>query len=83
MAVGLITNELLTNALKYAFPDDRAGTVTVRFSRDDGRFELVVADDGVGVSPETPPSGSGGLGQRLIRSLASNERPAKESGSSK
>jgi two-component system, sensor histidine kinase PdtaS len=70
VAVGLITNELLTNALKYAFPDDRGGTVTVHFSQTDGSFELVVADDGVGMSPEAPSRGSSGLGQRLIRSLA-------------
>lgn len=70
VAVGLITNELLTNALKYAFPDDRSGTVTIRFSREGGSFELIVADDGVGQQPEKPSSGSSGLGQRLIRSLA-------------
>jgi two-component sensor histidine kinase len=70
VAVGLITNELLTNALKYAFPDDRSGTVTVRFARQGDRFELVVADDGIGVSSEAPSRGSSGLGQRLVRSLA-------------
>jgi two-component system, sensor histidine kinase PdtaS len=70
VAVGLITNELLTNALKYAFPDDRSGTVAVRFARDGDSFELVVADDGIGVSPEAPSRGSSGLGQRLVRSLA-------------
>jgi two-component sensor histidine kinase len=70
VAVGLIANELLTNALKYAFPDDRGGTITVRFARQDDTFELVVADDGVGLAAEEAPGGSSGLGQRLIRSLA-------------
>src|SRR4051812_45913879 len=46
--VGLIINELLTNALKYAFPDERSGTVKVRFSREQDTFCLMVSDDEVG-----------------------------------
>jgi two-component sensor histidine kinase len=65
--VGLIINELLTNALKYAFPDDRAGRVSVRFFRDGDDFCLAVADDGVGMA-STEAKGTG-LGQRLVRSL--------------
>lgn len=71
IAIGLITNELLTNAVKYAFPDDRSGTITVRFDRNDDSFELIVADDGIGLSSEKPSVGSSsGLGNRLVRSLA-------------
>jgi two-component system, sensor histidine kinase PdtaS len=81
VAVGLITNELLTNALKYAFPDDRNGTVTVRFARDGESFELVVADNGIGVSSEAPSNGSSGLGQRLVRSLAAQLGGTVEIGS--
>ncbi|MCP4219900.1 MAG: PAS domain-containing protein [bacterium] len=48
---GLITNELITNALKYAFPGDRKGEVTVRFYLDeDELYHLVVSDNGVGIS---------------------------------
>jgi two-component system, sensor histidine kinase PdtaS len=66
--MGLIMNEFLTNTLKYAFPDERPGTVTVRFFREDEQFQLSVCDDGVGIVPDRPPDGSG-LGQRLVRSM--------------
>ena len=50
---GLILNELISNALKHAFPDDRSGTIDVSFKRfDDGMLELLVRDDGVGISGE-------------------------------
>ena len=50
---GLILNELISNALKHAFPDDRSGTIDVSFKRlDDGILELLVQDDGVGISGE-------------------------------
>ncbi|HZC83851.1 MAG TPA: histidine kinase dimerization/phosphoacceptor domain -containing protein [Rubrobacter sp.] len=66
--VGLIINELLTNALKHAFPEERSGTVRVRFFRTGDDFCLVVADDGVGM--EKARTEGTKLGQRLIRSLA-------------
>lgn len=68
VGVGLIINELLTNALKYAFPDNRSGCLSVSFAREGYAFRLVVADDGVGVGA-APGSGTG-LGQRLTLSLA-------------
>lgn len=69
VAIGLIINELLTNALKYAFPGDRSGTVRISFTREADRFCLAVTDDGVGFDPTARPTGSG-LGQRLLKSLA-------------
>lgn len=60
--VGLLINELVTNALKHAFPDDREGRITVRFGRQDGICRLVVADDGIGLSGDARP----GLGRHLI-----------------
>lgn len=73
VSVGLIVNELLTNALKYAFPNGRRGTVRVSLQTKGGRTELTVDDDGIGSSgnkvlPEQ--SGGTGLGQRLVASLA-------------
>ena len=68
--MGLIINELLTNALKYAFPDERTGNVTVRFIQEEKQFCLRVTDDGIGMASDRPPHGSG-LGQRLIRSMVS------------
>ena len=47
---GLLVNELVSNALKHAFPGDRKGTVEVGLRRrEDGNVELRVADDGVGL----------------------------------
>jgi two-component sensor histidine kinase len=67
--VGLIINELVTNALKYAFPDGRSGTVRISFIREQETFCLSVEDDGKGIDVEAKPTGSG-LGQRLLRSMA-------------
>jgi two-component system, sensor histidine kinase PdtaS len=72
VSVGLIINELLVNALKYAFPDDRDGHVSVTFTRRDNEYCLTVSDNGVGLSTtreSASPSVSTGLGQRLIRSF--------------
>ncbi|HEV2623025.1 MAG TPA: histidine kinase dimerization/phosphoacceptor domain -containing protein [Frateuria sp.] len=69
ISVGLIANELVTNAFKYAFPGERGGTVTISLDLgDDGAVVLVVEDDGVGL----PPSQMEGLGSRLVRLLASH-----------
>ncbi len=65
--VGLIINELVTNALKYAFPDERAGRVGVRFFRQGGEFVVTVSDDGVGVA--SAKAKGTGVGQKLVRSL--------------
>ena len=64
--VGLIVNELVQNALKYAFPDDRAGTVCVFFQREGDNFRLRVHDDGVGMADQARR----GSGTRLVRALA-------------
>ncbi|WP_408903006.1 sensor histidine kinase [Methylobacterium radiotolerans] len=69
VAVGLIINEALTNALKYAFPEGRTGMVGVVFRRRGGEFMLQVKDDGVGFDPDRPPR-TGGLGRRLVQSMA-------------
>jgi two-component sensor histidine kinase len=63
--LGLIVNELVTNALKHAFPADRPGTIRVALSRASG-LTLLVSDDGVGRSKETKQ----GMGTRLVRLLA-------------
>ncbi|WP_207792121.1 sensor histidine kinase [Siccirubricoccus phaeus] len=80
--LGLMVNEAVTNALKYAFPEERAGVVHVRLFRSSNDFVLTVTDDGIGLPPEgelmrAPPGplppGSG-LGTRLMRALAAQLR---------
>ena len=63
--LGLIVNELVTNAFKHAFPNDRPGTVEVRF-RCSPQWELIVEDDGIGC----PVDKQERLGSRLMRLLA-------------
>lgn len=70
--VGLVVNELITNALKHAFPAGREGVVRVAFRRDGDVYELVVADNGVGAAPGRTARGNegGGMGGQLVRALA-------------
>jgi PAS domain S-box-containing protein len=68
---GLILNELLSNALKHAYPGARAGTVTVALGVDGPDLELCVQDSGVGL-PDPPPEDS--LGLQLVRVLAQQLR---------
>jgi len=64
--LGLICNELVTNALKHAFPGERPGTVTVSFGTTaNGEGVLGVRDHGVGMGPPRP----GSLGTELVRRL--------------
>ena len=50
--LGLILNELISNALKYAFSDGRNGELLVKLSRQNEEIKLLVADDGIGL-PES------------------------------
>jgi chemotaxis protein methyltransferase CheR len=65
--IGLIVNELVTNALKYAFPSETRGTVTVTLKRFPGELRLTVADDGNGFDARRADSGLGG---RLVSGFA-------------
>jgi PAS domain S-box-containing protein len=65
--IGLIVNELVTNAVKYAFPGDTKGTVLVTLKRVPGELRLMVADDGQGLDPQRADSGLGG---RLVDGFA-------------
>ena len=70
VAIGLFTNEALTNCAKYAFPDERSGTVSVTLKGNAQGWELVVADDGVGDGAPRGPRASAGLGTTLMRAFA-------------
>jgi PAS domain S-box-containing protein len=69
--VGLIINELVTNALKYAFPDDATGTISVRTALPSSdRIRLTVEDDGVGLPASFSMKHTGSLGMQLVSGLA-------------
>ena len=65
--IGLIVNELVTNAVKYGFPGEAKGTVTVTLKRVPGELRLTVADNGQGLDPRRADSG---LGRKLVDGFA-------------
>ena len=73
--VGLMLNELVTNALKYAFPEGRAGNLLVALSSEpDGLITLRVQDDGIGLKPDFQMEQADTLGLRLVRMFAKQLR---------
>ena len=68
--VGLIINELVSNAGKYAYPDCPGGSIWVRLAQPDNNSVLVsVRDEGVGLPLGVDPTASKGLGTRLVNAL--------------
>lgn len=68
---GLFMNEVISNALKHAFPDGREGTVSVQLAwHGENMAELSVTDDGVGLPPNLDVATASTLGLQLIGSLA-------------
>ena len=69
--LGLIINEAVTNALKHAFPPPLRGTLTVSLlSIAPQRYQLTVADDGVGLAPDFDLKRSRSLGLTIIKGLS-------------
>ena len=62
LSTGLIVNELVTNAFKYAFPDERAGNIHVQLTKSQGQLALSVTDSGVGCAEKI----ESGLGTKLV-----------------
>jgi PAS domain S-box-containing protein len=73
MPVGLLVNELLTNAFKHAFNGRENGTLTVRcLLEDEGLYRIVVADDGIGLPEGVTWPAPGKLGALILQSLQEN-----------
>jgi PAS domain S-box-containing protein len=86
---GLIVNELVSNALKYAFPGDRRGSINVKLRRilerecnnDKGKiqnqeskiFELTVSDNGIGMPVDFNLQNTESLGLKLVATLSENQ----------
>ncbi|MCX6139210.1 MAG: PAS domain S-box protein [Ignavibacteriales bacterium] len=67
---GLIVNELITNAMKHAFPDNKEGVVTATMRLlPENRCELIVTDNGIGMPADLNIKESTSLGMQLIESL--------------
>jgi PAS domain S-box-containing protein len=67
---GLIVNELIMNALKHAFPDGRPGTIRLALRPErDGRVELRVGDDGIGLPAGWDIDSAGSMGMQIVAML--------------
>ncbi|MBI5801816.1 MAG: CHASE domain-containing protein [Verrucomicrobia bacterium] len=75
----LILNELVSNSLKYAFPDGRHGEIWLRLCCDpDGTTHMVVGDNGVGLPERVNPDKTGSLGLQLVNTLVRQLRGTLE-----
>src|SRR5260370_42507444 len=70
LPLGLIINELLSNCFKYAFPGGGGGEVRIEIHLvEDGRIQLLVADNGVGFPPDVHFCATDTLGMQPVRAL--------------
>ena len=76
---GLIINELVTNSLKYAFPDNRKGVVSVTLKQhaQDGGYLLRISDNGVGLPASLDIRRTESLGLRLVANLTEQQLQGK------
>jgi two-component sensor histidine kinase len=69
VAIGIIVNELVMNAVKYAYPDG-SGPIHVELKPEGDDLLLSITDDGVGLNVKADPRGTG-MGQRIVSAMAS------------
>jgi PAS domain S-box-containing protein len=67
---GLIINELVTNSLKYAFPENRKGHVAIDVSYNSSHYTIKISDDGVGMPENYEVTKPESLGLQLVNTLA-------------
>lgn len=71
---GLILNELITNAVKHAFPEDRTGEIIIRFFRNKADLlEMQISDNGIGVPADFELRQQPGFGLQTILTLAEDQ----------
>jgi|GEM_PF-6487025 len=66
---GLVVNEIVCNATKHAFPEEKDGRVKVRIARQAENLELEIYDNGIGVPEDFDPQNAGSLGVQLVVGL--------------
>ncbi len=66
---GLIINELISNSLKHAFPENRKGQIRIELRKEQEKSLLIVADDGVGFPKDMDFHNSNSLGVQLVSML--------------
>ena len=71
---GLIINELVTNAMKYAFPASQGGQISIEMTASGSHVILQVSDNGVGLPENVDAHRAGSLGLKLVHILAEQLR---------
>lgn len=66
---GLILNELISNSLKYAFPGNNKGEINISFGQNDGKYEIILSDNGIGFPKELDYRKTKSLGLQLVNTL--------------
>ncbi len=66
---GLIISELISNSLKYAFPNDMEGVIYISLKSVDDKYELIIGDTGIGLPKELDLTKIKSLGLLLVNSL--------------
>jgi len=73
--LGLILNEAITNSIKYAFPADKMGVITISLRQIEGQnYLLLISDNGIGISPNVNTRNPGSLGMSLMAGLSEDLR---------
>jgi len=74
---GLIVNELVSNSIKYAFPNYRKGKITVSLHQTGQKISLRIKDDGIGIKPKEKKKQLDTLGLQLVESLVHQLKDVK------
>jgi two-component sensor histidine kinase len=75
ISCGIVVNELITNSIKYAFPDNRRGEIHVNLSSQKDVIHLRVSDNGIGLKGKSTSEGS--LGLKIFQLIAENQLNAE------
>jgi PAS domain S-box-containing protein len=67
--LSLITNELLTNSLKHAFPDQRKGSIRISMTHEKRNYRYIFHDDGIGFPEHVDFKNTESLGMQLVNGL--------------
>ncbi|HLO87521.1 MAG TPA: GAF domain-containing protein [Nostocaceae cyanobacterium] len=73
IACGLVINELISNALKHAFPDERSGKISITLRSDNQHIEMTVQDDGIGLPNDLDWRNTNSLGLSLVYDLVTEQ----------
>jgi two-component sensor histidine kinase len=70
LTMSLVVTEVITNSLKHAFKDRDQGTISINLQHENGRFALIMSDDGPGFAPSAASTTEKGLGMRVLEGFA-------------